>query len=647
MTGYARRIAPLSSVARVALLAALLGMGAETRAAGQSASIAVDKSVSPLTLPEPGGEFTFSLLVINDGIETVTIDSLTDDIYGDLTTVPGSTCADAVGTVLDIGQNYACSFTATFTGNSGDSQTDTVTATASDPNEEQVQASDDATVTLTAATAIAVDKTAEPLILPAPGGTFTFGVAVTNTGSATVTITELADDVYGDLGVLGTCTDAVGTVLLAGEIYSCSFDGAFNGAAGASQTDTVTATASPPQSEEEVTASDSVTVTLGPARSIAVDKTVVPSSLDAPGGTFTFGVQVTNTGDTTATIVAVEDDIYGDLTTRPGSTCDTALGASLAPDEIYSCSFTGDFNGAAGASQTDTVTVTALDGEDAFSGSDDATVTLTQPAFAIEVDKSVLPLTRPEPGGAFTFTVVVTNIGSEPVTLAALTDDVYGNLTTLPGSDCSTAPGTVLASDATYSCSFTGNFSGNAGDSQIDTVTVTATGPEPPTLVTGADDAVVSLTEVLPAITVDKDVSPSSLPAPGGAFTFSVVVTNTGDETVTIVSLTDDVYGDLGVVMPGSTCDSAPGTVLAPGGGTYGCSFTGQFTGSAGAAQTDTVTAVVEDNEDNEDSASDSATVSLSGTGPADIPALDARALALLAAALAALGILALRGRAG
>ena len=53
----------------------------------------------------------------------------------------------------------------------------------------------------------------------------------------------------------------------------------------------------------------------------------------------------------------------------------------------------------------------------------------------------------------------------------------------------------------------------------------------------------------------------SSRPAPGGDFTFNVVVTNTGTEPVTITSLTDDVYGNLATR---GTCTTAIGTVLPP-----------------------------------------------------------------------------------
>jgi LPXTG-motif cell wall-anchored protein len=90
-------------------------------------------------------------------------------------------------------------------------------------------------------------------------------VTVTNTGGEPVTITELVDDVYPDIASLGTCTTAVGTVLVPapgpGNVYTCAFTGSFTGTAGDSQTDTVTATAIDDE-DNEAEASDTATVTL-------------------------------------------------------------------------------------------------------------------------------------------------------------------------------------------------------------------------------------------------------------------------------------------------------------------------------------------------------------------------------------------------
>jgi hypothetical protein len=230
------------------------------------------------------------------------------------------------------------------------------------------------------------------------------------------------------------------------------------------------------------------------------------------------------------------------------------------------------------------------------------------PPPSITVDKSASPTSRSEPGGAFTFNVVVTNTSAEPVAITSLTDDIYGNVATQ--GTCTTAIGTVLAASpgpgTTYSCSFTGSFTGNANASQTDVVTAVAKDSDNNTA-SDTDDATVTLTDVVPTITVDKSASPVTRPEPGGTFTFTVVVKNDSSaESVTLTSLTDDVYGDLNGQ---GTC--ATGSVLAASGGTYSCSFTKLFTGNAGAAQTDTITAGAKDDENNTASDTDDATIAL------------------------------------
>ena len=66
------------------------------------------------------------------------------------------------------------------------------------------------------------------------------------------------------------------------------------------------------------------------------------------------------------------------------------------------------------------------------------------------------------------------------------------------------------------------------------------------TRVAGDDDAAVTITNVQSSIAVTKTASPTSIQEPGGNATFSVSVKNTSAvDTVTITSLTDDVYGNL------------------------------------------------------------------------------------------------------
>ena len=136
--------------------------------------------------------------------------------------------------------------------------------------------------------------------------------------------------------------------------------------------------------------------------------------------------------------------------------------------------------------------------------------------------------------------------------------------------------------------------------------------------------AVAVLTAVLPAfaqvplpvIQVDKTATPLTMPEPGGDFTFDIVVTNLSNQPVTIISLTDDQYGNVAIQ---GTCTTAIGVVLASAPGpfnTYSCSFSGNFSGGAGAVHTDVVTATVVDSDGNTVSASDDATVTLTGPPP-------------------------------
>lgn len=235
-----------------------------------------------------------------------------------------------------------------------------------------------------------------------------------------------------------------------------------------------------------------------------------------------------------------------------------------------------------------------------------------QPTGAsIKVGHTANPASLPEPGGTFTFPVTVTNTGATPVVIDRLIDSVYGNLATQ--GTCTTAVGTQLGVGASYSCSFTGTFTGNAGAAQTSTVTATASFSivlDTGRVQAGIGDsapATVTITDVPPTVTVTKSVSPASRPDPGGAFSYTVVVTNTSAEPVTIKSLSDDIYGDLG------SCNAAFGTVLLPG-ASHTCAFTRTFNAGGGSSLTDQVTVVVDDDDGSSATAVDHATVTVTPT---------------------------------
>ena len=163
------------------------------------------------------------------------------------------------------------------------------------------------------------------------------------------------------------------------------------------------------------------------------------------------------------------DDVYGDLDGK--GTCDVPQ--TIAPGASYDCSFSGAVSGNAGSSHKDEITASGTDDDgNPVSGKDDATVAITDLPSSITVTKSANPTSLPEPGGSATFSATVENTSAvDSVTITSLVDDVYGDL---DGKGTCDVPQT-LAAGASYSCSFSGAVSGNAGSSHRDEITASGT----------------------------------------------------------------------------------------------------------------------------------------------------------------------------
>ncbi|MFN8103431.1 MAG: DUF5979 domain-containing protein [Acidimicrobiia bacterium] len=429
--------------------------------------ITVLKDANPTTIPEPGGNVTFSVSVHNDStVDSVTITSLSDDVYG---TLAGD--ADCkVGTILAPSGSCDFTFVGAVSGNAGSTHTDTVTVTGTDDDNQPVTDSDDATVTITDVTGgITVLKDANPTTIPEPGGQVTFTVSVHNDSTVdSVTIDSLVDDVYGTLAGDADCK--VGTVLAAGGSCDFTFVGAVSGNAGSTHTDTVTVTGTD-DDNQPVGDTDDATVTVTDVTGgITVLKDANPTSIAEPGGNVTFSVSVHNDSTVdSVTITSLSDDVYGTL----AGDADCKVGTVLAAGGSCDFTFVGAVSGNAGSTHTDTVTVAGTDDDNQPVGdSDDATVTVTDVTGGITVLKDANPTSIAEPGGNITFTVSVHNDSAvDSVTIDSLVDDVYGTL----AGDADCKVGTVLAAGGSCDFTFVGAVSGNAGSTHTDTVTVTGT----------------------------------------------------------------------------------------------------------------------------------------------------------------------------
>ena len=410
-------------------------------------SVTIDKVASPTSVPEPGGNVTFTFRVHNPSpADTVTIDALTDSVYGDLFLKGDCDALEHKELAPDDGaaggpDETTCSFIATVSGNAGDSHHNVARVTGHDEDERPVTAGDFADVELTdVAPSIDVTKIADPITVAEPGGPVEFTVHVKNTSVSTdpVRITSLVDDPDGvgpaepiDLNGKGSCS--VPQVIRPSETYTCKFTRMITGNAGEVKIDVVTAVGHDDDGHSVSDHDDAEVTITDVASSITVDKSATPSSVQEPGGDVAFTVVIKNTSAADAvTIDTVVDSIYGNLATK--GTCDTLIGKVLQRDDHAAsgsdeatCTFTGLVTGSAGSTHTNVVTVTGHD-DDAHSltAHDDATVTITPaPVVPKLIDLYVTKTDLPDPvqlNGQLTYTIVVGNNGPDAATQVTLAD---------------------------------------------------------------------------------------------------------------------------------------------------------------------------------------------------------------------------------
>jgi hypothetical protein len=174
-------------------------------------------------------------------------------------------------------------------------------------------------------------------------------------------------------------------------------------------------------------------------------------------------------------------------------------------------------------------------------------------------------------------------------------DDVHGDLD--GQGDCSLPQAIVVG--GVYTCSFTATVSGNAGDSETDTVTATGHDDDG-SPVSASDDATVTITDVRPDIEVTKSASVDEIRAPGGDVTWTVTVRNVVSEDLKIVRIVDDKLGNLddpdNEQLKENTCADRAGDTLRAG-ATLRCRFTARIEGKAGDVHVNTVTVTVTDDD--------------------------------------------------
>jgi len=305
---------------------------------------------------------------------------------------------------------------------------------------------------------------------------------------------------------------------------------------------TATVTGTPP-SGPDVTGTDTDTQTLAQSATITLAKTGTLNDDDGTAGvsagdTISYAFTVTNTGNVTLTNVTLADTVGG-VTISGGPI------ASLAPAAVDSTTFTGSYTltqtdvDAGTFGNTATVTGTPPSGPD-VTGTDTDTQTLTTTP-AVEVVKTGALNdggNGATVGDLIDYTFDVTNTGGVTLTNVSVTDPLIASIS-CPGGN----PVPSLAPTASVQC--TGSYAITQADidagSRANTATATGDCPQSQACATDTDTHTETLTPT-PGVEVVKN---GSLDDGGDGLTVGDVidytfdVTNTGNVTLTNVSVTD------------------------------------------------------------------------------------------------------------
>ncbi len=161
----------------------------------------------------------------------------------------------------------------------------------------------------------------------------------------------------------------------------------------------------------------------------------------------------------------------------------------------------------------------------------------------VTIVKTANPTSIPESGGAVTFTYLITNTSFEPVDLTSLTDNKLGDL--LANENVTWAddfkPTDKIPAGKSVTATLVKTFAAgdiNAGQEITNVGTVVVTDNDG-TTGTANDDATVKITNVDPTVDLTKTVDPTSMPEPGGVFTYTLTIKNTCEEPIQVTDFTD------------------------------------------------------------------------------------------------------------
>ncbi len=533
-----------------------------------------------------GDTVTYTFVVKNTG--NVTLTTLTVNDPSDGGTV---TCAPPAGGLAP-NASVTCTGTTTHTITQADvdasSYSDTATATGTDNNGDTSPAAPStATVNATAAPAATLLKTAT--VSPAAdqtnvkvGDTVTYSFVVKNTGNVTLTTLNVTDP--SDGGAVTCALPAGGLAPTASLACSGTTTHTITQAdvdAG-SYSDTATATGADAHGAPFAGAPSTAIVNATASPGLTVAKTPSTTTISSVGQPVTYTIVATNSGNVTLSGVSVTDTLTAPAAPALALSCTpTSPVASLAPGAKITCTGTYSVTQAdldhGGIANTATATGTGPGGAPVTgSGSSAPVTTAASPSVSLVKSGVVSDVNadhRTDVGDTIEWHFAVTNTGNLTLATPTIADPSGGSVT---------CPVTTLAPGASMDCTSDSPHTVTQADLDAGQVTDTATATAAttctlpmgtlartaaaqaasatcPTVTSPVSTATVP-TGSIQSLSLHKtgtvhDTNNDGVTDTGDTIAWTIAITNTGNTTITGVTVTDPTAGVV----------SCPSSTLAPG----------------------------------------------------------------------------------
>lgn len=399
------------------------------------------------------------------------------------------------------------------------------------------------------------------------GETITYSFVVTNTGNVTLSDISIAEGTFTGSGDLSDITCADGAASLApGAQVTCtaSYEVTQADVDRGSIQNSATASGTPPGGDGPVATDPSqVRIPQDPAPKLELLKTADTDDDVEVGDTITYSFEVKNTGNVTLTDVAVNEGEFSGSGDLSDLECEPGI-ASMLPGATARCTATYEVTQADvdRGSITNSATATGTppgDGGPVTSDRSEASV-FSKPAPALALVKTADPAKDAEAGEVVTYSFKITNTGNVTLTDVGVTEGDFsgsGDLSAIvcPDGAESLAPGDSVTCTATYRVTQADVDRGSIVN------TATAKGTPPTGDPVSSEPSEVKIPQdPRPGIKLTKSADNLN-PTVGETVTYSFAVENTGNVTLTNVTVDEGAFTGSGK-MSAMDC---PDTTVDPG----------------------------------------------------------------------------------